>query len=155
MTDAEIGVTGVLAGVVLGWCLTEATRWLERRRRAHGLYESLRAEIEECAEQANVYIESRIPGPAYRLPMDAYRRAIDVLTADGKVSANEFRALRRFYATVDEFNRVLDHIDEHGASASNEWVGDQLHRNVRKARRLTRDGEHYKLANAALVRRCV
>jgi hypothetical protein len=153
MTDGQIGVIGTLAGVVVGALLTEATAWIARGRRARGLYVTIRAELEECADKATTYIDDRIAIPLYRLPTDAYRYAAETLIADGTIDAAEVKPLRRFYATVDELNRGLDYISD--TPMDNALLGDNMKRNILKARRLTREGEHYKAANAALTKRSV
>ena len=158
MPDAWIGVFGTIAGVIIGFGLTELTRHIERKRRESRLWSALRAEVEACAALAKEYLDSKIRAPLWRLPDAAYAAAVGA----GALSTAEAGALATFYSSVDQLNRGLDDVAEavqRGrfdlSGLGNIRAADARARNELKATRLARDGEHYALANRVLTARLV
>lgn len=151
MTDAEIGVIGTLAGTVVGFVLNEIARKIERSRSEAKHWAALRAEVERCASTAEGFVRDDVMAPLWRLPMQAYLAAV----ADGGMSTVDASALADFYSTADQLNRGLDDAAASERAGDGDALRNHHPRNVMKAKKITREGGSYKVANAALTRHLV
>ncbi len=147
------GPVGVLAGVVLGFVLSELKSWLSRRRRLRSLWGVLRAELEACRHQATVHnTDKRSTAPLYRLPVLAWQDCVRGLIADGQLSQSEYHDISRFFVQAQDLNRGLNLVSSFlkPSGPYDDCKFPQLYgRNVEYAKLLMR-GEEGELYTAAL-----
>jgi hypothetical protein len=124
-------------GIVLGFLLSLARDWWQRKRMQSAFWAAMSAESDYCRHLAEKYLEDSIRAPLYRLPTTAHSSALPALLADGALTKSQVAALIEFVAEVDSFNRGL----ERSASALNEPAElAEFERNKIKAHRLTGSG---------------
>ena len=137
-------------GVVLGFLLSIARDWWQRKRRHAAFWAAISAESEYCGQLAEKYLGDGILAPLYRLPTTAHASALPMLLADGALVKSEVTALIEFVAEVEGFNRGLDR----SADAPSESARlEEFERNKLKACRLTSSGATFQAVRQVHVTR--
>jgi hypothetical protein len=127
-----------LIGVVLGFILAQGKDWWSRYFRRKSYWAALRAELEFCREQAEIYMKDPYAAPLYRLPVTVYTHSFPALLGDGAVSEEDANALMRFFTEVATLNRGLDLANAaRDRNDNNATLQAEVNRNRIKAQRLT------------------
>ena len=106
--EALISIFLILVGFALhGW--SDARK---EDRSFNSYFDALGMEIRRCGQLAATYLDEAYNAPLYRLPSDAYRRALPVLFRAGLVGGDQANKLQEFYWQVEQVNRGLDNVDD-------------------------------------------
>lgn len=101
-----------LAAVILGFFLRGFADSKREKRAARSYSDALSMEIDRCGDLAATYLHDNVAAPLYRLPTDAYHRALPRLLQAGMISGAEADVLQDFYLQAEQINRGLDNLEE-------------------------------------------
>src|SRR5688572_12291362 len=102
------GMLSTLAGVVVGFLLSEVVRWRQERQERFSRLVALRVEAGACRTRMETYKAGGKAAPLYRLPTIAAENALPRLIGDGRLSSESLRVLMDYYDRVQEMNRGLE-----------------------------------------------
>lgn len=125
-----------LCGVSVGFLLSQGKDWLSRRRRRRAHWAALGAELELCRRNAETYVHDRVLAPLYRLPTIAYKHSLPALLGEGAIAADEVSAVMQYFSEAETLNRGMDLAQGARASNDQKMLGEEVQRNVAKAKRL-------------------
>lgn len=114
----------LLTAIFLIWVGFALRGWAESRKEDRSIrshFDALGMEIRRCGQLAATYLDDQIDSPLYRLPCDAYRRALPVLFGAGLVTGDRADTLQKFYLQAEQVNRGLDNVENflHGKIPDN------------------------------------
>lgn len=126
--------------------------WLDGRRKRKEFFGHLRTiatDVRLADRQANIYLESKIRVPAYRLPLYGAKTALPFLLAEDYLTAAQAAALVQWYVDAKSFNDSLDIAQQ----LKNEGKGVDLEygRTLAKANHLIKDGKLSRFNDAIAV----
>ncbi len=133
----DIGAKEVIL-VLVGFCLSWAPQWFDRRRRIRAHWAALRAEAVLCVEKGNILRNDGIAAPLYRFPTLAFERALPVLLADGELAEEESLNLSRYLSQVQDMNRGLDNATAMHQASDSTKLDQEYRRNLAKATELVK-----------------
>jgi hypothetical protein len=122
------GVLAALAGIFMGWRLSERTRTsLENRARLARLH-ALRVEVGRCGKLLKEFTHANVKAPLYRLPTWAGTRALGYVAMDGSLQEGQVHTLLEYYTKVEEVNRGLDYASEARVRGEQKLLDDEYNR---------------------------
>lgn len=130
-----------LAFTLFGFLLGLVPPWFNRKRRLRTHWCAIRAEMLQCKEKAETFLNDEIASPLYRLPLSAYQTSYSVLLGDGAVSEDEVLVLGTFFGLIQDINRGLDNtagMYMSGTPMENK-IQSEYQRNRMKAEALLKD----------------
>ena len=136
----DIGAKEIIL-VLLGFSLSWAPLWFDRRRKIRTHWAAIRAEIILCVEKALVLSGAGIMAPLYRLPIIAFETSFPVLLVEGEVSEAECLSIGRFFSQVHDINRGLDNATAMAHADQSEKLKKEYLRNLSKAVELAKGAD--------------
>ena len=128
-----VRVLSVLAGVLVGFVLSQGADMLKSRKRRKAHRGALRSEMELCRKLSTTFVADNKLAPLYRLPTLAYEKALPSLIADAAIEAEKLGVITEFFNEVATLNRGLDRA---GAAPSQQVLIEEHNRNQVKAKNL-------------------
>jgi hypothetical protein len=101
-----------IGAVILGFFLRGFADSRREKRAVSAYSDALSMEIDRCGDLAATYLHDQVAAPLYRLPTDAYHRAVPRLLQSGMISGKEADVLQDFYLQAEQINRGLDNLEE-------------------------------------------
>ena len=143
-------IAGTLIGALIGFFSTQIAEWLKRRRHHKAYWGAIRAEMEICEEHGKAYLQDSVEAPSYRLPKIAFEKGFPVLLEDGGVSPEAAKAVLRYYAQVDQMNRVLEQAHKAYEADNDDMRQREKKRLLLKAKHVSSSGDYHGKAIAAV-----
>ena len=143
MTALEpfVPVLNTLVSVGLGFWLRGIGEFRRENRQIRSHFDALGMEIRRCGNLAATYVEEHVQAPLYRLPTEAYHRALPVLLQTGVISGTEADTFQEFYLQADQVNRGLDNVDHFLRGVVVEREGEGITLEVELTRLRAKAGE--------------
>jgi hypothetical protein len=90
-------IGAALAGVFVGFLLSELKDRRNRARRCRAHWRAIEGDLELSRSNAATYLAAHIDAPAYRLPAYAFASAVVEVMKDGDVGEDDYRPLLEYF----------------------------------------------------------